>query len=323
MRKAILSMADIAACPDVLKPLDSIGDVVELPASQEVLVERIHEFDAFLTSLTVETNRAVLQAATKLQVIATASTGRDHIDVSEAERRGITVLSLKDDIEFLRSITSTAELTWALLLAVVRKLPAAIAAARQGRWGRDEFRGTQLSGKTLGIVGYGRLGRMVAEYGRAFGMRTLVCDVRPLQTPVGVEQVTFDELLQRSDVVSIHVHLSNETRHLLDAKAFASMKPGAILVNTSRGGVIDEAALLNALESGHLAGAGLDVIDGEWRNDLVDHPLIRYASHHENLLISPHIGGVTCESQALAYGRIVQKLIEFFGAASGTSSEDR
>ena len=313
MRKRILSMADIAACPDVLEPLDSIADVIDLPANQEMLVERIHEFDAFLTSLTVQANRAVLQAATKLQVIATASTGCDHIDVAEAERRGITVLSLKDDTEFLRSITSTAELTWALLLAVVRKLPAALAAARQGRWGRDEFRGTQLSGKTLGIVGYGRLGTMVAEYGRAFGMKTLVCDVKPMQTPAGVEQVTFENLLERSDVVSIHVHLSDATRHLLDAKAFASMKSGAILVNTSRGGVIDEAALLNALESGHLAGAGLDVIDGEWRTDLVDHPLIQYANHHENLLISPHIGGVTYESQFLAYGKIVQRLIEVFG----------
>ena len=309
-------MADIAACPEVLKPLDSIGDVVELPASQEVLVERIHEFDAFLTSLTVETNRAVLQNVKKLQVIATASTGRDHIDVTEAERRGITVLSLKDDTEFLRTMTSTAELTWALLLAVVRKLPAAVAAARLGRWGRDEFRGTQLSGKTLGIAGYGRLGTMVAEYGKAFGMRTLVCDVKPMQTSAGVEQVTFEDLLQRSDVVSVHVHLSNETRHLLDAKAFASMKPGAVLINTSRGGIVDEAALLNALQSGHLAGAGLDVIDGEWRKDLVDHPLIQYAKHHDNLLISPHIGGVTYESQFLAYGKIVQRLIEFFGTVA-------
>ena len=314
MSLAILSMADIAACPDVLKPLEKIADVVELPPNQELLVERIGEFDAFLTPLTVQTNRQVLVNAQRLRAIATASTGLDHIDLDEAQRRGITILSLRDDTEFLRRITATAELTWALLLAVARKLPSALLAARQGHWARDEFRGTQLSGKTLGIVGYGRLGRIVAQYGQAFGMNTLVCDVKPLETAAGVEQVAFDDLLQRSDVVTIHVHLSNETRGLFDTTAFGKMKRGAILINTSRGGVVDETALLSALETGHLAGAGLDVIDGEWRTDLADHPLIRFANHHETLLISPHIGGVTYESQAAAYSRIVQKLIEFLGA---------
>jgi D-3-phosphoglycerate dehydrogenase len=312
MTRMILSMADVAACPDVLKPLEAIGEVIQLPACQELLFDRIHEFDAFVTSLAVETNREVLQNAHKLQAIATASTGLDHIDLGEAQRRGITILSLKNDTEFLSTVTATAELAWGLLLALVRRLPVALAAAREGRWARDQFRGTQLSGKTLGVVGYGRLGKIVAEYGMAFGMKTLVCDVKQLHVPSGVEQVDFDTLLQRSDAVTIHVHLSDETRGLFDETAFRNMKPGAVLINTSRGRLINEAALLAALETGHLAGAALDVIDGEWRKDLDAHPLIRYAKHHENLLISPHIGGVTNESQTMAYGRIVDKLIEFF-----------
>ncbi|MEX2306805.1 MAG: NAD(P)-dependent oxidoreductase [Pirellulales bacterium] len=305
-------MVDVAACPDVLKPLQTIGEVIELPACQDALLERIHEFDAFVTSLAVQTNREILENARKLQVIATPSTGVDHIDVTEAQKRGITVLSLKDDSEFLRKVTATAELTWGLLLALVRRLPAAFTAARAGRWARDEFRGTQLFGKTLGVVGYGRLGKMVAEYGLAFGMRTLLCDVKKVPTPSGVEQVDFDTLLQCSDVVTIHVHLSDSTRGMFDDTAFRNMKPGAVLINTSRGGIIDECALLMALETGRLAGAGLDVIDGEWRRDLDQHSLIRYANEHENLLISPHIGGVTRESQTVAYERIVQRLIQFF-----------
>lgn len=312
MANRILSMADLAACPDVLKPLESIGEVIELPAQQELLLEQIGEFEGFLTSLMVETNREVLQNAKRLQVIATATTGLDHIDVAQAEKRGVTVLSLKQDTEFLSKITATAELAWALLLATVRKLPTAIAAARKGYWGRDAFRGTQISGKTIGIVGYGRLGKIVAEYGKVFGMRVLICDVQPMSTPIGIEQVDFDTLLQCSDVVSIHVHLSEDTRRLFDERVFRKMKEGSVLINTSRGAIIDEDALLAALETGHLAGAGLDVIDGEWRKDLHQHPLIQYANEQDNLIISPHIGGVTRESQAMAYDRAVHKLVDFF-----------
>jgi D-3-phosphoglycerate dehydrogenase / 2-oxoglutarate reductase len=323
MHRMILSMLDVAACPDVLKPLHEIGTLIALPDCQDLLLERVHEFDAFVTPLTVQSNRDVLAAARRLKVIATPSTGVDHIDVAAAQAKGIAVLSLKDDIDFLRQITATAELAWALLLALVRRLPSAFAAAREGRWARDEFRGTQLSGKTLGIVGYGRLGTMVAQYGRAFGMHTLVCDVKQVPTPSGVQQVDFDSLLHCSDVVSIHMHLSESTRNLFDRPALHNMKAGAVLINTSRGGIIDESALLEALESGHLAGAGLDVINGEWRTDLFQHPLIQYANQHDNLIISPHVGGVTRESQSLAYERIVQKLIQFFYQPAGSTDTVR
>jgi D-3-phosphoglycerate dehydrogenase / 2-oxoglutarate reductase len=312
MTRKILSMIDVAACPDVLKPLAAIGEVVQLSPEQDLLLDRIHEFDAFATSLAVQSNRDVLDRARRLQVIATPSTGTDHIDVAEAQRRNIAVLSLKDDIKFLGKITATAELAWALLLSVVRRLPTAMAAARAGHWARDEFRGAQLSGKTLGVVGYGRLGTMVADYGKAFGMRVLVCDKKEVKTPPGVERTDFDSLLQHSDVVSIHVHLSDSTRQLFNNRAFQNMKAGAVLINTSRGAIIDESALLTALTTGHLAGAGLDLIDGEWRSDLDQHPLIQYANSHDNLLITPHIGGVTRESQSMAFERMVTKLVEFF-----------
>ncbi len=308
-------MADTSAYPNVLDPLREIAEVAELPARQELLLERIGEFDGFLTPLEVQSNREVLDRAERLKVIATPTTGRDHIDLVHAEKRGITVYSLKEKTEFLSNITDAAEHAWALLLSLVRKLPWAFSGAQQGAWTEKEKPlGNQLSGKTLGVVGYGRLGRIVAQYGVAFRMRVLVCGRRKFETPEGVEQVDFDHLLQDSDFVSIHIHLTDENHHLFDAAAFAKMKPTAVLINTSRGAIIDEAAMLNALSSGRLAGAGVDVIEGEWRTNLKNHPLIQYSRSNQNLIITPHIGGATVESQSLIYQYMIQKLLRFFSS---------
>ncbi len=314
MRCRILNLLDLAPWPRVLRPLERVAEVVSLPPKRCTLEARLGEFDGCLASLHVRIDRRAMERAPRLRVIATASTGTDHIDTEVARERGIRVISLKDDTRFLNRITATAELAWTLLLAVSRRLPGATEAARRGNWARDAFRGHQLSGKVLGIIGYGRLGRMMAEYGTAFRMRVLACDVRPVVPAPGVRIVSFDEVLRKSDVVSVHVHLTDATRGLLGPKAFARMKPGAILINTSRGAIIDEPALLAALASGRLGGAGLDVIDGEWRPDLDRHPLIRYARAHENLVITPHIGGVTHESQAAAYARTISKLVRFLRA---------
>lgn len=307
----ILNMADVASCPDVLAPLKAIAEVVSMPADRGALRQSLGQYDAYFASLHVRADREVLQSSGRLCVIATPSTGTDHIDLHAAAERGIEVLSLKDDLELLRKITATAELAWALLLATVRRLPWAFAAARQGDWARDRFRGHQLSGKTLGVLGYGRLGSMVARYGKAFGMRVLACEVRDVTPAGGVALVDFDTLLSESDVLSVHVHLTEANRGLLNAEAFAKMKPGAVLVNTSRGAIIDEAAFLDALRSGRLGGAGVDVIHGEWDANLSEHPLIRYANEHENLIISPHVGGVTFESQRMALEHTVLKLLQF------------
>jgi D-3-phosphoglycerate dehydrogenase len=311
MRYRVLSMSDLPAYPEAMAALAPVADVVELPAGREGLLEAIGGFDAYFATLAVRADGKVLERAKRLRVIATPSTGLDHIDLAAAAERKIAILSLKDDTEFLDRITATAELAWGLLLATVRRLPWAFEAARRGEWARDRFRGRQLSGKTLGVLGYGRLGRMVARYGLAFRMRVLACDVRPVEPEAGVALVDLDTLLRESDVLSVHVHLTEANRGLLGAKEFARMKTGAVLVNTSRGAIVDEPALLAALESGRLAGAGLDVICGEWDADLAGHPLIRYASAHENLVISPHIGGVTAESQRLAMAHTAEKLLHY------------
>lgn len=307
----VLSMADTAAFPALFDAIRDAADVTVLPADQQEFARRIGEFDAYLCSLRVRVDRAALAGATRLKAIATPSTGLDHLDLAAAAERGIAVLSLKGDTEFLDSLTATAEMAWCLLLAAVRKLPWAFAAACDGVWARDAYRGSQLSGKTLGILGYGRLGRMVAGYGKAFRMRVLACDTAPVQPAAGVRLVDMGTLLEESDVLSIHVHLTEANRGLIGAAEFARLKPGAVLVNTSRGAIVDEAAMVAALESGRLAAAGLDVIDGEWNPNLRDHPLIRYARAHENLVISPHVGGVTLESQEAAYAHTVRKLRQF------------
>jgi len=319
----VLNMGDVSEFPEVLDPLRGVAEVVSLPADAQVLRKRLGEFDAYLATLHVQVAREMLLHAGRLRVIATPSAGLDHLDLETMRERGITLLSFQSDIGFLNHVTASAEMSWGLLLAVVRRLPWAFAATCQGDWARDRFRGHQLAGKTLGVLGYGRLGRMVAQYGKAFRMRVLVCDVRPLEPGPGFERVEFHDLLAESDVLSINVDMTAENRGLMGAENLARMKRGAVLVSISPGAVIDEAALLAALEGGHLAGAGRDMIDGEWRTDLDQHPLIRYANAHENLVITPHVGGVTYESQRMAYTHTAKKLarhLETLRADPGTET---
>lgn len=313
-RFRVLNMAETDLFPDLWEPLAGLAEVVTVPADAQALADLLPDFDAYFATLHARLTAELIRQSPRLKVVATPSTGLDHLDLQALEECGVALLSLKEDTAFLDSITATAEMAWALLLAVARRLPWSFAAAQRGEWARDRFRGTQLSGKTLGVLGYGRLGRIVAEYARAFRMEVLAADTRAVSPAPGVRLVDLDTLLAEADVLSAHIHLTEANRHFLDAAAFARMKPGAILINTSRGGIVDETALLAALESGRLAGAGLDVIEGEWRKDLVDHPLIRYASTHENLVISPHTGGVTVESQRLTAAHMIAKLARFLEA---------
>jgi D-3-phosphoglycerate dehydrogenase / 2-oxoglutarate reductase len=261
-------------------------------------------FFAIFTRLGLAHNAEIMAAAgPSLRYIVTPTTGLGHIDTEEAFRLGIEVLSLKGNTEFLRSITSTAEMAFCLLLALVRKLPAAHSDVINHQWRRDPFRGRELRGMTLGIVGLGRLGTMMAGYGKAFGMKVIADDSRPepfLEScNAHVEQKTITALLSESDVVSVHLPLEAETVRFLNAARIAAMKPRSWLINTARGEIVDEISLLKALKSGHLAGCALDVLDGDSRWDRgvpEDHPLISYAQKHDNLLLTPHIGGYSLDA---------------------------
>lgn len=301
-------MADLSVSPETRRMLEAQTRLIVERPDRQALLDTIPECDAYLASLHVRFDREVFDRAQRLRVIATPSTGTDHIDLGTAAERGVAVITLKEETEFLDRVTSTAELAWGLLLAAVRKIPSSFADTLEGNWGRDRFRGHQIAYKTLGILGYGRLGRIVAEYGRAFRMRVLACDVKPFEAP-GVERVDFETLLANSDVLSIHIHLTEENRGLISREAFGKMKPGIVLINTSRGAIIDEEALIEALQNGTVSAAGLDVIHGEWRDDLANHPLIRYAREHDNLIIVPHLGGTTYEAQDMTLQFIASKLL--------------
>jgi len=310
-------MIDLTLAPNALDPLKEVADVDHLPIDRKVLLERIGDYDAYYGHTDIQLDREIIDKAKRLKVVGAPSTGTDHIDVKLLKERGIELLALTYEYELLDTFTATAECAWALLLASTRRIPAAVETVRRGKWARECFFGPnyekiswQLSGKTLGVLGIGRLGKMVVEYGKAFRMRVLGCDPKKFSID-GVQRVDFDTLLRESDAISIHVHLRDETRGLLSREAFEKMKEGVVIINTSRGGLIDEAAFLENLESGKISAAGLDIIDGEWLEDINTHPLVRYAQKHDNLLITPHIGGGTIESVADARIFIAKRLAEY------------
>lgn len=288
-------------------------DVDLSPVTPGDLSSSFSTHDVVWLRLAHRIDAGVLGDKPRCRVLATPVTGLDHIDLAACEQRGIRVVSLKGEVEFLRRVRATAELTMGLMLSLLRHIPASAEDVKAGRWDRDSFRGQELFEKTVGVVGMGRLGSIVAGYLRAFGCHVLGADPRSDFPPDLVERVSLDELLARSDVVTLHVSYSPSTRHLIDAAALARMKRGAILVNTSRGGIVDEGALLAALESGYLGGAALDVLDGEPAID-ESHPLVEAARRLKNLLVVPHIGGNTAESfektEVFLAGRVLDALRE-------------
>jgi len=293
----ILCTIDISGAPEAHAALEAVGELVCLPAEREQVLAALKDVDAYLASAGVVIDADFLDHASNLRVIGSPSTGTDHMHLAEIDRRGITRFDIAKEYELINSFSATSELAFGLLLALNRCIVPAQEQAKQGVWARERFTGFQLLGKTLGILGLGRLGKISARIGQGFGMNVIAHDIANVSVP-GVEMVSFEELLRRADVLTIHIHLRPETDGLIGRNAFKLMKPNAILLNTSRGRIVDEAALLEALENRQIAAAGLDVVDGEWlsREDLHRHPLIAYSRCHENLLIVPHIGGATTES---------------------------
>ncbi len=231
---------------------------------------------------------AVLANPGKLKIIGRAGVGVDNIDVPAATAKDILVINTPAG-----NSTAAAELAVGLLFALARKIPQAAGLMRQGIWEKKKFMGVELAGKTLGVMGLGNIGRQVAERGVGLKMRVIGHDpVLPDDAvlPAGVERVSFHELIERSDFLTLHVPLTKDTKNLFDGAMLGKMKKGACLVNAARGGIVDEGALLEALKSGHLAGAALDVFAKEPPDPS---PLFE----HENLIAVPHLGASTKEAQ--------------------------
>ena len=288
----------MAFSPLALERLSEIGTVTLADAGERELRTLAADADVLWVRLRHRIDATVMDAAPRLRFLVTPTTGLNHIDTEEAARRGIRVLSLQGAREFLDGVRATAEHTIGLMLALLRGIPASTRHVRAGGWNRDLFRGRELYGKTVGVVGYGRLGRVVARYLEAFEATVLAADpfVKPADVAGAVRLTSLPELLASADIVTLHVSLTAETANLLSRPQFACMRRGSRLVNTSRGEVVDEAALLDALRRGKLAGAAVDVISGEHGKGRMRSPLVTFARRHENLLVTPHIGGCTAES---------------------------
>lgn len=298
---------------DARRILRSIGHLSEERISQRELADKVKDYDVLIVRLSLHVSKDVLSATKRLKVIVSATTGLDHIDLKTASEKNISVLSLKGETRFLETIAATPEHTWALLLALVRRIPWAYNDVVQGKWDRDSFRGNELRQKRLGLLGLGRVGRQVANYGSAFGMTLGAYDPYNQQWPRNVDR--FDDLkglLRWSQILSIHVPLNEQTKGLLNEQTLRLLPRNAWLINTSRGAICDEQTLVNMLSEGKLGGAAVDVLDGEQDEKLRSQsPLLKYIKTHDNLLISPHLAGATIESMRRTEVFVAEKLAQW------------
>jgi len=285
-------------------------DLLAPPPKPEPFLEAFRDCLAFLdASMKVPLTAEAIAQAARLKVIVTATTGASHIDQEALAQRGIPLLTLAGQTELLRNLTPAAELSWLLLLACARRLKAALRHVEEGGWERTLFPGIMLRGRTLGIVGCGRLGSWMARYASAFGMEVLGTDPFLDEFPPGIKPVSLEELLAGSDFITLHVHLSKETRNLLGPERMALIKPGAVLINTSRAELVDQSALIRALEEGRLAACGVDVLSSE--PEIAKDPLWQYARDHDNVIITPHIGGFSPDALEKVVDFSARRLLSF------------
>ncbi len=285
-----------------------------LPAKE--LLEIIEGYDGLLVRSSTKVTSEVIARATRLQVIGRAGTGVDNIDVNAATRRGILVMNTPGG-----NTVSAAEHTISLMLSLARNIPQAHASLLRGEWDRKSFTGTEVQEKTVGVVGLGKIGREVALRCNALGMHVLGYD--PVLSPdvtskIDIEQVTLEELFRRSDFITVHTPLNAQTRGLLNAEAFSRCKKGVRIINCARGGIVDEQALLGALNDGRVAGAALDVFEIEppKGNPLVGHPRV---------VVTPHLGASTEEAQEKVAVQIAAQVVDalqgraFSGVVNGAA----
>jgi D-3-phosphoglycerate dehydrogenase / 2-oxoglutarate reductase len=268
--------------------------------SAEELIGIIGEYDALVIRGQTRVTARVIEAASRLKVIGRAGVGVDNIDLEAAKKNNIPVVNAPTS-----TTIAVAELAFGLLLAVARDIPRADAAMKQGEWLKKQLEGVELNGKTLGIIGYGRIGIEVGIRAAAFGMNVIVYDPNVTEDELGhsdAEPVSLQDLFSWSDFISLHLPLNVQTRDLIGPQAFSQMKDGVRLVSSARGGIIDEKALLEALKSGKVAAAGLDVFEKEppGLTELVSHPRV---------IATPHIGAQTAEAQSRAAEDIAREVL--------------
>jgi len=299
--------------PEGIEKLRKAGFKVDLAYSitKKDLEKRVQEYNVLIVRSRTKVTREIIECGEHLSLIARAGAGLDNIDLEAAREMGVAVINTPE-----ASADSVAELTIGLMIALARRLIMADSSMKQGKWLKKGLMGVLLKGKKLGLIGLGNIGLRVARIAKAIGMKILVTKRTPpsseLLESLEADFLTLDELLRQSDIVSIHVPLTEETRRMIDAEKISRMKDGAFLINTSRGGIIDEKALLDALRSGKLGGVALDVYEVEPPQNL---ELIKLP----NVVCTPHIGAQTVEAQKTASLRLAEKIIKFFQSSQSGS----
>lgn len=284
-----------------LRNVASFEVVVKIGLNEEQLCQEVSSYDAIVVRSATKVTRKVIEAGKNLKIAVRAGIGLDNIDQAAAKEKGIVVKNTP-----AATSISVAELTIGLMFCLARKIPYAYVTMKEHKWEKKVLEGYELYGKVAGVIGFGRIGQEVAKRELALGMKVLAYDIIPIKTDVAAEQVDFDVILKDSDYISLHLPLTDTTRNLLSDKEFEKMKDGVRIVNVARGGVVDEAALLRALNSGKVVGAAVDVYAKEPPDDfsLIDHP---------NVIPTPHIGASAHEGQDRAGFEVVKILKEFFG----------
>ncbi len=287
---------------DGVKILREAGYIVDLRTSitASELAEAVGDFDAIVVRSRTKVTEQVLEAGKRLKAVARAGVGLDNIDLNTTKRLGINVVNSPE-----APSNAVAELVLGLMLSLARRIPEADYSMKKGKWIKKQLTGIELKGKTLGIIGFGRIGYQLAKKAGALEMRVLTAR-RARGEKAGADAVDLDELLGSSDFVTVHVPLLPQTKHMIGAEEINAMKDGAYLINAARGGIVDEAALRRALVSGRLAGAALDVYEEEPPRDISLTGL-------SNMVSLPHIGAATVEAQRANSTLVAEKLIKILG----------
>ncbi len=276
---------------------------VKTGLSPQELKEIIGEYDALIVRSATKVTRDIIEAASRLKVVGRAGTGVDNIDLEAATEKGIVVMNTPGG-----NTVAAAEHAVSMMLSMARKIPQACASMKEGKWEKKKFMGVEVHGKTLGVIGMGRIGSLVAKMGLGLGMRVIAFDPYLSQKAakdMGVTLTDLDTLYAESDFITIHAPLTQETRNMISREAFKKMKEGVMLVNCARGGIVDEEALMEAIEVGKVAGAALDVFASE--PPPPDYPLLKL----EEVICTPHLGASTREAQEVVAIAIVQQIIDY------------
>jgi len=302
--------------PKVLSLMKANFDVATLPNPEHDRDDILESIEIAMAPLGFRFGKEKIKRCPNLKIIASSTLSVPHIEVEYCRTKGIRVCYLGEERKFLQTITPTAELTWGLIIAITRRIPWAHKAVCSGHWGGRPFgkrTPRMLSNMTLGIVGLGRLGSMVASFGKPLVKEIYYYSPRSVN-PDYKRCSTLLELALCSDIISIHAHHTSETEGLINKSFISTMKPNSYIVNTARGAIMDEDALLTGLRSGHLAGAALDVLADEYKPEfksrLNENPLVQYARTHDNLIITPHYAGATLDAWSKTQTRTLDLILE-------------